>query len=365
MPRVDAPPLTSDPIHAQSLETFLGFLAKVSHVMNNLVVTGYNGQYGGPVPDVKRRINIFLEQLTADGDRSVDRSVDRFLTFMKGGLPSYSPGTMACFAFICRGGEDMDVMSMGCTFCKQHHREVCLRVSRTEETTYLCWVPSGMKISLSRFRSLRLQLKGPLQHPLSLGSMPQKSRLSSKHSNSSQEEMAGRAKPVKKSSYQGRRQAAVPHDPHATATGDASQPLTVRCQCGRVAFTTPTAAPLALWHCHCKECRKQSGSAFGTSAIFPADGMFPLSSEVESKIKKYTRDTDKGDTMDCYFCTECGSRLFHRIVGKDGPRPTVSIKGGCIEGLDWSGGRHIYVRSAVMKIPDEWETYETVPPKML
>ncbi|KAI8951268.1 Mss4-like protein [Xylaria longipes] len=148
-------------------------------------------------------------------------------------------------------------------------------------------------------------------------------------------------------------------------TADKLQPLTVRCQCGRVTFPTPTAAPLIVYHCHCLECQKQSGSAFGTSAIFPADGMFPLSSEVESKIKKYTRDTDKGDTMNCYFCTECGSRLFHRIVGKDGPRPTVSIKGGCVEGLDWSGGRHIYVRSAVMKIPDEWETYETVPSKML
>ncbi|KAI1746973.1 Mss4-like protein [Xylaria castorea] len=147
---------------------------------------------------------------------------------------------------------------------------------------------------------------------------------------------------------------------------DKPQPLTVRCQCGRVAFQTPTVDMISLYHCHCTECRKQSGSAFGTSAIFPADGIFPLSSEVESKIKKYTRDTDKGDTMDCYFCTECGSRLFHRIVGRDGvPRPTVSVKGGCVEGLDWSGGKHIYVRSAVIKISDEWETYETVPPKML
>ncbi|KAI3319006.1 Mss4-like protein [Xylariaceae sp. AK1471] len=146
------------------------------------------------------------------------------------------------------------------------------------------------------------------------------------------------------------------------ATTDKPQPLTVRCQCGRVAFPTPTAAPPRVYYCHCTECQKQSGSAFGTSVMFPAEGLFPLSSELESKVKKYTRDTDKGGKMDCYFCTECGSRLFHRIVGKDGtPGPTVSIKGGCIEGLDWTGGRHIYVRSAVMKIPDEWEAYETLP----
>ncbi|KAI8628107.1 Mss4-like protein [Xylariaceae sp. FL1651] len=150
------------------------------------------------------------------------------------------------------------------------------------------------------------------------------------------------------------------------ATTDKFQPLTVRCQCSRVAFPTPTAAPFALYHCHCTECQKQSGSAFGTSAIFPAEGLFPLSPELESKLKKYTRATDKGGTMDCYFCNECGSRLFHRILDRDStPRPTVSIKGGCVEGLDWTGGKHIYVRSAVMKIPEEWETYETVPEKLL
>lgn len=150
------------------------------------------------------------------------------------------------------------------------------------------------------------------------------------------------------------------------ATTDEAQPLTVRCQCGRVSFPTPTPAPMKVYFCHCTECQKQSSSAFGTSAIFPAEGLFPLSPELEPKIKKYTRNTEKGGKMDCYFCTGCGSRLFHRILGPDGvPRPTVSIKGGCIDGLDWSGGCHIYVRSAVIKIPDEWETYETVPPSLL
>ncbi|KAI0973713.1 Mss4-like protein [Xylaria arbuscula] len=128
-----------------------------------------------------------------------------------------------------------------------------------------------------------------------------------------------------------------------TNGADKAQPLTVRCQCGHVVFPTPTATPLKVFFCHCTECQKQSSSAFGTSAIFPAAGLFPLAAELESKIKKYTRDADKGDKMDCYFCTECGSRLFHRVVGKDGvPSPHVSIKGGCIEGLDWSDG-HLFM----------------------
>jgi hypothetical protein len=45
------------------------------------------------------------------------------------------------------------------------------------------------------------------------------------------------------------------------------------CQCGRVSFKTPLPKPLALYICHCEECRRQSSSAFGCSAIFPK---FPL-----------------------------------------------------------------------------------------
>lgn len=45
--------------------------------------------------------------------------------------------------------------------------------------------------------------------------------------------------------------------------------MDARCQCGRVAFKTPLPAPLALYICHCESCRRQTSSAFGTSAIFP------------------------------------------------------------------------------------------------
>lgn len=45
--------------------------------------------------------------------------------------------------------------------------------------------------------------------------------------------------------------------------------MEARCQCGSVAFKTPLPKPLALYICHCASCRRQTSSAFGTSAIFP------------------------------------------------------------------------------------------------
>lgn len=44
-------------------------------------------------------------------------------------------------------------------------------------------------------------------------------------------------------------------------------------RCGSIKFTTPLPVPLAVYICHCEECRLQTSSAFGCSAIFPK---FPL-----------------------------------------------------------------------------------------
>ncbi|KAI5923024.1 Mss4-like protein [Camillea tinctor] len=144
----------------------------------------------------------------------------------------------------------------------------------------------------------------------------------------------------------------------------------VRCQCGAVSFQTPTAKPLTLYHCHCNDCQKQSGSAFGTSAIYPAEGLFPLAPTLTAQLGVYRRgpaEDRAGRSLDCYFCKTCGCRVLHRIVDADGTaRDTVSVKAGCVEGLDWGArAKHIFVRSAVMKIPPEWETYETLPPEMM
>ncbi|KAK4195433.1 putative glutathione-dependent formaldehyde-activating enzyme protein [Triangularia verruculosa] len=140
--------------------------------------------------------------------------------------------------------------------------------------------------------------------------------------------------------------------------------MDVTCQCSSVSF--PLTAPLLdLYHCHCLECQRQSSSAFGTSAIFPSSS-FAIPTEVQSKLSKWTRPTKEGRTMDCYFCQECGSRIYHHIREADGTlRDTVSVKGGVIRGLKWKGSKHIYMRSAVVEIPDGVEKWEGTPAAMV
>ena len=95
------------------------------------------------------------------------------------------------------------------------------------------------------------------------------------------------------------------------------------CQCGGVRYEI-AGAPLELYVCHCRECRKQSASAFGVSVIVrQAD--FRLT---RGRVRTWSRPTDSGRTLDCAYCPDCGSRLWHRTAGEG---ETLSIKGGSLD----------------------------------
>ena len=135
-----------------------------------------------------------------------------------------------------------------------------------------------------------------------------------------------------------------------------------RCQCGQIRFTTPLSKPQALLICHCTECRHQSSSTYGMTAVFPT---FEIPSPHPDAIAVYTRPNSNGETRGL-FCTKCGARLMHQSVSRDGiPAPSVSVKSGCLDGVTKEMMRdavHIWTKSAVVDIPDNVEAYEGEPP---
>ena len=156
--------------------------------------------------------------------------------------------------------------------------------------------------------------------------------------------------------------------PASPTPASESSGLVITCECGTVRLRTPTSRPLGIAHCHCTNCQHQSGSAFGTSVYFPpAEGFYPLAPSLLAEggsVGHFSHGTDSGNTLHCYFCRNCGSRLLHAAILPDGTlRPTVSVKGGALEDpdkvVDWASAKHIFVRSAVMPLSPNWETYET------
>lgn len=107
------------------------------------------------------------------------------------------------------------------------------------------------------------------------------------------------------------------------------------CQCGAVRYEL-SGEPLKLVVCHCRECRKQSASAFGVSLFVLRENL----RLTHGSPKLWSRPTDSGHTLECAFCPTCGSRLWHQRVGA---AETISIKGGSLDDpIDLSSAVHIW-----------------------
>jgi hypothetical protein len=99
-------------------------------------------------------------------------------------------------------------------------------------------------------------------------------------------------------------------------------PLTGGCQCGQVRYRV-TEAPVRLVACHCRECQRQSGSAFGMSLLVPERGL-----EVTGETRRFTRRADSGNDNTGVFCPQCGVRIYNVARNVEG---LVSLKPGTLD----------------------------------
>lgn len=107
------------------------------------------------------------------------------------------------------------------------------------------------------------------------------------------------------------------------------------CQCGSIRYEV-CGPVLKFYVCHCNECRKQSASAFGMS-LFVARESLRLT---RGAPRFWSRPTDSGHVLDCAFCPDCGSRLWHQ---RRGSTDTISVKAGSLDGAtDMRSAVHIW-----------------------
>lgn len=135
-----------------------------------------------------------------------------------------------------------------------------------------------------------------------------------------------------------------------------SAQYTGSCQCGQICYEIH-AQPLTLYLCHCKECQKQSSSAFGMSMTVLRNAVII----VQGQPKTWTRIADSGRDVTCSFCGNCGTRLFHdRAYNPE----TINVKAGTLN--DMSGlypVGHLWTSSAQpwMPLSDQMLNYEGQP----
>lgn len=99
------------------------------------------------------------------------------------------------------------------------------------------------------------------------------------------------------------------------------------CQCGAIRYRV-LEKPVALAVCHCTECQRQSGSAFGMSLVVRKSSF-----ELESgEPRTFTRTAASGRLLACVFCPSCGTRIYHEPAYMPG---TLNIKPGTLDDTSW------------------------------
>ncbi len=126
------------------------------------------------------------------------------------------------------------------------------------------------------------------------------------------------------------------------------------CACGAVRYLLE-GNPLFTHACHCTDCQRLTGGAFGVSMIIEESQLRrtkgqPMSGELTA---------DSGNTKKVYFCGGCGSSLWNESSGRPG---ALTLKPGTLDDTDWfKPEAHIWTRSKQpwVQISEDTACFET------
>jgi hypothetical protein len=115
----------------------------------------------------------------------------------------------------------------------------------------------------------------------------------------------------------------------AQAPDAADVTRTARCACGACSLR---AAGLPQQHavCHCTNCKRRTGSAFGISAYFRRDQVTGMTGDM--RVYRFHHVTLKHDQAR-HFCGTCGSTLWWTVSSLP---DLIGVAGGCF-GEDMPG----------------------------
>jgi hypothetical protein len=122
-----------------------------------------------------------------------------------------------------------------------------------------------------------------------------------------------------------------------------------RCCCGLCSIEV-TGEPVVNGICHCNNCKRRTGSAFGWSAYFPDDRIVRR----EGELKIYAIDGAK--RQDRWFCARCGTTLLWKAAALAN---LTGIAGGCFVDIPLAEPTATVSnegRCAWLSLPAGWDT---------
>jgi len=123
-----------------------------------------------------------------------------------------------------------------------------------------------------------------------------------------------------------------------------------KCCCGNCTIEV-TGEPEMHGVCHCSNCKKRTGSAFGISSYFKNESLL-------NKVGDFScyalHNTEQNHDQERYFCSRCGTTLFWTV--STWPEVT-GIAGGCFVGndLDNPDGSYNHTQKCEwLTLPNSW-----------
>jgi len=101
------------------------------------------------------------------------------------------------------------------------------------------------------------------------------------------------------------------------------------CQCGAVRYEI-VGRPAYIWACHCTICQKQSGSAFAMAVVFQDFKVEVAGPQPDHFVREGLNRSAR-----CYFCPQCGTRLYHQWFNDQGDLPFLNLKPGTLDDTSW------------------------------
>ena len=94
------------------------------------------------------------------------------------------------------------------------------------------------------------------------------------------------------------------------------------CLCKAVTYKS-NADPLMILNCHCENCRRATGSVFGTNMFVPEDQL-----QFDGELTTFNHKAASGNTITNQFCTKCVTQLFRSSSGRHN---VVSVRAGTVD----------------------------------
>jgi len=128
------------------------------------------------------------------------------------------------------------------------------------------------------------------------------------------------------------------------------------CLCGQLRYTV-NAEPVFTGVCHCKDCQKESGTAFNVAVAVPLSAV-----SIQGSPRTFTTKGDSGKDYVRRLCPNCGSTILSEPAALPG---IAALRAGTLDDTSWlKPGMEIYCDSAQpwVQLGGSMQRFPKMPP---